>query len=321
MIYENLYIIGNGFDQHHGIESGFSCFMKWVEDHDDSLFTRLALVYDGSHKSEWWSDFEHNLAQLNVSVYADRKGNLYDPEYINEGSIDEKTEYASKKVIEEFSEIKDSLKHDLQRWLTEACEKFRRDKMIQLLRKQSVFLSFNYTKTLEDYYNIDSKQICHIHGSIDDGDSMLFGHGLGFAELNEIYDNLKPKVIGEVRNKKINLLTNLQIVTPKHTDLAILSSFKSVHSLKKDVDGCIRKNRQFFDEIADVQRIIVYGFSFSSIDLPYLEKIIRCTNPTTHWVVSWYSQGDKERILDFIDKYNIQNITMINEIKPVDAQW
>lgn len=39
-----------------------------------------------------------------------RKGNLYDPEYIKDGSIEEKTEYASLKVIEEFDKIKRSLR-------------------------------------------------------------------------------------------------------------------------------------------------------------------------------------------------------------------
>ena len=38
----------------------------------------------------------------NINYYANKKGNLYDPEYIKDGSIEEKTEYASQKVIEEF---------------------------------------------------------------------------------------------------------------------------------------------------------------------------------------------------------------------------
>jgi hypothetical protein len=91
-------------------------------------------------------------------------------------------------------------------------------------------------------------------------------------------------------------------------------------SLKKDVEGCIEKNKRFFNEILDVQRIYVYGFSFSPIDMPYLEKIIRRTKPDTHWVISWYSQDDKRQIMDFVIRYGIQNITMINGIKYLDIQ-
>ena len=31
---------------------------------------------------------------LSINYYANKKGNLYDPEYIKDGSIEEKTEYA-----------------------------------------------------------------------------------------------------------------------------------------------------------------------------------------------------------------------------------
>ena len=145
-------------------------------------------------------------------------------------------------------------------------------------------------------------------------------------EINRMLDKLNDMLksqelrIGEVWNKKLNRMTRLQIVTPKHKELAALSSLESIVSLKKDVEGCIEKNQQFFNEILDVERIYVYGFSFSSIDMPYLEKIIRRTKPETHWVISWYLQDDKRRIMDFVIRYDIQNITMINGIKYLDIQ-
>ena len=115
-------------------------------------------------------------------------------------------------------------------------------------------------------------------------------------------------------------MVKLQIVTPKHKELATLSSLESLVTLKKDVEGCIEKNERFFNEIADVQRIYVYGFSLSPIDMPYLEKIFRRTKPETHWVISWHSQDDKRRIMDFVIRYEIRNVTMINEIKTISIQ-
>jgi hypothetical protein len=242
---------------------------------------------------------------------------LYDPEYIKEGSIEEKTEFASRKVIEEFDRIKGSLRNDFQKWLSEAYGNCQKDKKIQFPNKDSILLTFNYTKTLEDIYEIDAKRVYHIHGVIDDKDSMVVGHGLGEDELNDMLKSQELR-IGEVWNKKLNRMTRLQIVTPKHKELAALSSLESIVSLKKDVEGCIEKNQQFFNDILDVERIYVYGFSFSSIDMPYLEKIIRRTKPETHWVISWYSQDDRRRLMDFVIRYDIQNITMINGIKYLD---
>lgn len=319
MIYKNLYIIGNGFDLHHDIQCHFGDFMAWIKKNDKSLFQNLTKVYENAGKDKWWKDFENSLAQLNVSYYANIRGNLFDPEYLNEGSIDEKTEYASHKVREEFSAIKDSLSVDLQKWLDEAYRTCYKEKKLQLLGKESIFLSFNYTRTLEDIYGIDPDQICHIHGVIDDKDSIIFGHGLGLVELNNISESQKPRIKGEVWNKKHNIKTSLIAITPRHKELAMMSSLKSIYSLKKDVDGCIEKNIRFFDKILNVQRIFVYGFSFSPIDMPYLEEILRRTNPETHWVISWVSQEDKNRILDFFMQNEMQTITLINGIKTIST--
>ena len=69
--------------------------MKWVKENNESLFTDLTQVYNDAEDNKWWKDFENSLAQLNISYYANKKGNLYDPEYIKEGSTKEKTEYSA----------------------------------------------------------------------------------------------------------------------------------------------------------------------------------------------------------------------------------
>ena len=293
--------------------------MKWLKKNDKSLFTDLTQVYDDAENNNWWRDFENSLAQLNINYYANKKGNLYDPEYIKDGSIEEKTEYASQRVIEEFGKIKDSLRNDFQNWLSMAYENCFKNKKIQFPNEDSIFLTFNYTKTLEDIYEIDAKRIYHIHGVIDDKDSMEFGHGLGVEELDNMLKSQEPR-IDEVWNKNLNRMIRLQIVTPKHKELAAFSTIESIVSLKKDVEKCIEKNKRFFNEILDVERIYVYGFSFSSIDMPYLEKIIRRTKTQTHWVISWYSQDDKRRRIQFVIRYDSQNLTMMKGIKHLDIQ-
>ena len=320
MIYKNLYIIGNGFDLHHDIQCNFQNFMEWIKKNDVSFFFELTQVYNNAWEYYWWRDFENSLAQLDISYYANKKGNLYDPGFIKEGSIEEKTKKASRKIIDEFDRIKGSLRHGFQKWLSEAYENCPKNNKIQLPNKDSIFLTFNYTKTLEDIYKIDVKRVYHIHGVIDDKDSMVVGHGLGIEELNDMLESQETR-LGEVRNKKLNIITRPKIVIPRHKELAAFSSLESIVSMKKDIEGCIEKNQQFFNEILDVKRIYVYGFSFSSIDMPYLEKIIRRTKPETHWVISWYSQDDKRRIMDFVIRYDIQNTTMINGIKHLDIQW
>ena len=312
MIYKNLYIIGNGFDIYHGIPCGFLNFKDWVKEHDAVLYFRLLKVYKYVWDDDWWSAFETSLGKLNISYYANEIGNLYDPEYVKDGTIEERTKCASIKVTEEFTKIRDALRTDFQQWLIEAYRKCNIDRIIQLF-DESRFLSFNYTKTLEDVYGINSKQICHIHGIIDDKDSMIVGHGLGLEEFNDVLDCQKLRVEAEIFYKGFK--TELQYVTPPHKELTEQSTIYSLSALQKNVKGCMQKNEKFFNDILDVQRIYAYGFSFSPIDMPYIEKIIRRTKPETHWVISYYSQEDKRRIMDFIVHYNIPNFTMINGIK------
>ena len=319
MIYKNLYIIGNGFDLHHGIKCGFTDFMKWVEKNDESLFADLTDVYNYDDKEKWWKDFENSLAKLNISYYANKIGNQYDPEYIQEGSIEERTEYASQKVIEEFDRIKASLRRDFHKWLSEAYENCPKYKKVQFPNKDSVFLTFNYTKTLEDLYEIDARQVCHIHGVIDDEDSMVVGHGMGIEGLKDMLESQKPRA-GEIFDKRLHINTKLNIATPEHTELATDSTLDSMISLKKDVEECIERKKRFFNDILDVQTIYVYGFSFSSIDMPYIEKIVRRTKSDAHWVFSWHSPDDEIRIMDFVIRYNIQNFSMIKGIKNLDIQ-
>jgi len=79
MIYKDLYIVGNGFDQHHDIQCSFLNFMEWIKKNDASLFFKLTQVYNNAWEHNWWRDFENSLAQLNISYYA--KTQSYEKEY------------------------------------------------------------------------------------------------------------------------------------------------------------------------------------------------------------------------------------------------
>ena len=46
---------------------------------------------------------------------------------------------------------------------------------------------------------------------------------------------------------------------------------------KKPVAEIIEKNHCFFDTLRGVKEITILGFSYSDIDMPYLEKIVEMT--------------------------------------------
>lgn len=47
---ETLYIIGNGFDIHHGIRCSYRDSHEWLGGHHSGVIDKMDEVYDGSNK-------------------------------------------------------------------------------------------------------------------------------------------------------------------------------------------------------------------------------------------------------------------------------
>lgn len=111
-----------------------------------------------------------------------------------------------------------------------------------------MFLTFNYTKTPEAIYNANN--VCHIHGIQDEDQSILFGHNNRFDYFKEN----PQEFLGSEEN-----LQNAHDMLRKNTKMAL------------------KNNAAFFNKIdEDVECIYSYGFSFSDIDMVYIERI--CQN-------------------------------------------
>lgn len=67
---KKLYLIGNGFDIHHGISSRYSNYRSWLEENDANLIERLSNYYDVDEK-EWWNQFEQELGHPDMADYID----------------------------------------------------------------------------------------------------------------------------------------------------------------------------------------------------------------------------------------------------------
>ena len=148
---------------------------------------------------------------------------------------------------------------------------------IQKLKKKpsfrrSIFLSFNYTSTLEEIYKVSKADICHIHGDASDKTSQIyFGHGddeefKGFIQYIGIDD-------------AFNMLKK---------------------SLRKNTRQAIEGNNEFFEKLSHINKIYSYGFSFSDVDMVYIEEICKYIEPQK---VRWYfNTYDWENNKDNIDK-------------------
>lgn len=62
---KNLFIIGNGFDIHHGINSRYSDYREWLKGYDFDLYNKLCRLYDSTEDDDdWWNSLNNIYLQL-----------------------------------------------------------------------------------------------------------------------------------------------------------------------------------------------------------------------------------------------------------------
>ena len=63
-----LYVIGNGFDLHHGLPCSYSDFEVWLQENRPDVYRNMNRIYGECHDG-MWSVFEHSLAGFNLDDY------------------------------------------------------------------------------------------------------------------------------------------------------------------------------------------------------------------------------------------------------------
>lgn len=280
MGYTTLYIIGNGFDIHHGINSRYTDYETWLELNMPEVYGKILENFMHTD-SDWWKDFEQNLSTFNVEGYAAERARENYPDLFGDN------------LAREFDTIVYESKQDAEILLHEILQSFESwirslnapnsTKRISIRRGQSLFINFNYTSTLEEIYGIPKCHICHIHGSVDESESFVIGYG---------------------QNKKAspssNELADDEDERDYVTDMAEHAVQDAAIVLRKDVQGIIEKHWDIWEKIANVERICIYGFSFSEVDMPYLYHILRKVSSNVTFEISYYSEEDRERVLKFV---------------------
>lgn len=63
----------------------------------------------------------------------------------------------------------------------------------------------------------------------------------------------------------------------------------------------------FFNNLSVVDEVIVLGHSYNDIDFPYFEKISESINKNAKWVLSYFSETDKESAEKVMDELKISD--------------
>ena len=301
--FEHLYIIGNGFDLHHQIKSTYKDFNDWLIRNGYIDVTNKIDEIFGCNDI-WWMDFEKSLGDVNLSYYARQKAMENQPNFASDDFRDADWYDAEICIENEMTELISFLKDTFSEWI-DSLNAPNKLKVIPLLKKDSFFINFNYTDTLESLYRVSPHNIWHPHGYVRDlGAEYIIGHGKSRDILEKEMEKQEPQPPKNATEEELSdfYQQTTDFVIERAKDETIFEFSK----LQKPVVEIIESQSNLWGMIHNVQNVYIYGYSFSEIDEPYLNKIIQSVNlQKVQWEISVYSESDKKRVVDFIQKHNL----------------
>lgn len=315
---KQLYIIGNGFDIHHGLPSRYSNYLDWLKENDLDLIERLRNYYDVDDK-EWWNQFEIELGHPNMTEYIDETAFENQPDFGSDDFRDRDYHTGQFIAEDEIGSLVANIKETFSDWV-ESLQVPHSNKKIILNKNEAFFINFNYTDTLQKLYNIKPADILFIHGNVSSGTDLIFGHNRSYEELDNEFAPELPKPPDDLDSED---LAEWYEVDGNSGEDYIHQSVRGevvsqIYRLKKNTENIINENKKIFDALKDVQNVYIYGWSFSLVDLPYLNEVLSKVNKaTTEWVVSFHSEEDKETAKRYFSQKGIDN-TLVSYIKLSD---
>lgn len=281
---KTIIIIGNGFDIHHGILSKYSDYKDWLRANDGTLYDTLTQYIDVS--GDWWNDFEGNLAHFDIKKIIQEVPHVYPP---HDPSFP--PSFISPAEIF-FKELRKQITASFQEWV----RLITIDDSRHLIDVPSagLFISFNYTDTLERVYRIPEGQVLYIHGKASRGDKLIFGHSKSHYEIERDY--MRKHGLREIES----FFDNGPVITDEEYQLTLNVSFLD----KFPYTQIVGYSHILLPAVQAASNIFSYGLSFSESDYQYLEWIVD-QNPYLTWIVSWHTQDDKDKIDSFFKKVGV----------------
>ena len=261
-----LYIIGNGFDLHHGLPTSYYDFYQWLRDMKyDDFIAKMEELFPLESKGGkmLWFDFETALGEYDI----DEIHTKYTPDYTKRNIKD--VELFAKRAIEPTISV---IKSRILEWAQSINLYEYEAKPILELPQNSLYLTFNYTLTLENLYHLHANQILHIHKSTED----------------------KEVIVGNDIKKNRWQLEHIELpYEEEYSKKELIDLFNTLY--KNQVDN-IKKNRDFFSRLNRVNRVVVLGHSLSDIDIAYIREVCKCIQEGAYWYISKHCCADMRRI-------------------------
>ena len=270
-----LFIIGNGFDLAHDIKSKYWHFGEYLQEHYPYFYDCLmaAINYDDGI----WSDFEGELPSCGSSM--EDQGLQLAQERLDELDYDPMNDEGIGFWVSQQLVFINELPEVLRAWIESVDIHKPKAYVEDLFSAEDLFVTFNYTNTLEKIYGIPSENILHIHGNVANPDDVLImGHG----------DNLQIQYAEKNYNKAVSEFADCAASVYE----CVLNFLEKTYKYTGQI---ISENIDFLDELHKVDEIVIIGCSLSKIDYPYFKYIKELGD--FEWTVIYYNSSKWEDTL------------------------
>lgn len=287
-----FFIIGNGFDIGHNLDTRYWDFRKFLEyNYTDFLrsFEQHYDIYPGiinKVKQELlWNEFEKNLANINEETIIElgREINL-NLESGDIGIEDTLYDYFNS----EYQHI-EKLAIYLKEWIRTIRIHDCKPKTTFINKNNNdIYLTFNYTSVLENVYGISNERVIHIHGSLKKYKlGPIIGHG-NIERIKNIKERIieSEKIFDEKSCSICRVLENYYVNTYK--------DIKKYYHLLSDI------------EWNNVNEVVVIGHSMSDIDLPYFSFVDEHLRHRIPWIIYCFKEAEMDSKTNNLIKVGIE---------------
>lgn len=295
---KRLFVIGNGFDIAHGLNTDYKAFLEQLSSEHSSFYNAVCQYIS---EDVLWSNFEEALGYLDYEQLQD-DNSCYYLDYGDDNWRDS-ANHDYQYMIGEYLSFASNIPRFFLEWINQIDTDVSPIVSPSILNRNCLFLNFNYTDTLEQVYDIPTTQILYIHGKASRGDNIIVGHhdaalfqekatpAFNSAEEHEMYmDSL---------DEDFRLQEAREIIR---------GYFRKTY---KDTASIIQQNKNFFNALQPTDEIYILGHSLSPIDFDYFIEIARSVLPSCKWYISYYSQEDFCQAQNFVNKLRLQNCQLI----------
>lgn len=268
-----LYVIGNGFDLAHGLPTKYEDFHKWLQKNGYQQFIDMfEQLYNNVLDTKGkWCDIERALGEYDLNEVYEWDMNY---QYCN-------TDLTSYQLCKNVKTVVVSLQNLLIEWAQsiQLANVKKIQNIYKIEKENSVFLSFNYTKTLERVYGIGESSILHIHGDVDNPNNIIIGY----------------------KGKHYQSRDDVPFTSMNEKEKAKLIIHNELRRYIKDTTYQIEKNHLFFDSLTDVKYVNVIGHSCADVDKPYFDRITDSIKEDALWSLYYHDINEKNYFEDFIE--------------------